>query len=118
MKSLRSIRLRANLLPLVLFALVLRSLIPIDAMAGAGMSVKSSMCSTRSGRSEVIEIPAGESSPQHCEQCFAPSLGAPAALPRSDGLVRAALPQPRDDASQIAEKLLARAQSARAPPYP
>jgi hypothetical protein len=115
--SPRSIRLRANLLPLLLFALAMRSLIPIDGIAGAGMSVKSSMCSTQSGRSEVIELPAGETATHHCEQCFAPSLGAPFALLRADGLARAALPQLPEQASQIPDKPLARAQAARAPPY-
>ncbi|MEO8020050.1 MAG: hypothetical protein ABI769_19760 [Pseudomonadota bacterium] len=116
MKSLRSIRLRAHLLPLVLFALALRVLLPADAMAGAGMSVTSSMCSVSASRSEVVSIPGEEPARQHCEQCFAPPMAGPSELPQIAGLVRAVLPQPRALGSQIPEQPLARAQSARAPP--
>jgi hypothetical protein len=119
MQRLRSLRLRSNLLPLLLAVFVLRALIPAGFMPGSavGMSLSASMCSTQPGKSETLEFPGTDTAP-HCEYCVAPLLGAPLAPVCLEGLGLAmqqvSLPRAH---SQIPESLLARAQSARAPPH-
>jgi hypothetical protein len=105
-------------MPLLLAAIVLRVLIPTDVMpsvAGDGMRLSSSMCSTLPGRSELIEVP-GEPAKPHCDRCLlTPPFEAPYAflIPDAGTL---ALPLLPERVSQLPESPLARAQSARAPP--
>jgi hypothetical protein len=119
MRRLRSLRLRSNLIPLLLAVFVLRALIPAGFMPGSamGLSLSASMCSTQPGKSETLELPGGDT-PAHCEYCVAPLLGAPLEPICLEGL-GLAIPQASltQSHSQIPESLLARAQSARAPPH-
>jgi hypothetical protein len=115
----RSLRLHSFTMPLLLAALALRVLIP-DVVTGndmSGMTVKSSMCATVPGRNERIEIP-GEVRKPHCDRCLlTPPFEAPYALmtPALRPVVQ--VPLLREQVSQIPESLLARAQTARAPPH-
>jgi hypothetical protein len=68
---------RSRLLPLVLGALVLRALIPVGFMAGAGGVLSAAWCSPSipgSQRTEIVEIP-GALHAQFCDYCTAPLLG-------------------------------------------
>jgi hypothetical protein len=118
-KLLRSLRFRSNLMPLLLAALVLRVLIPTDVMpsdGSDGMSLRSSMCSTVPGRSELIEIPE-ESAKPHCDRCLlTPPFEAPYASLNFEFARSLALPLLPDHVSQVPEAPLPRAQTARAPP--
>jgi hypothetical protein len=116
-RTLRSIRVRSFVLPLLLGALALRFLIPTGFMPGdvEGTSLRVAMCSTGQGQTESIEIP-GEPAKPHCEHCMSPSLGSPL-TPFSI----AGLPHDKETflpwlESQIPEAPLARAQIPRAPP--
>ena len=114
---LRSMRLRANVLPLVLAAMMLRALIPVGFMPGSedGVSLAASMCSTQPGKTETIEIP-GEHGKPHCEYCVASPLGAAPAFV-APGITAAAAPALLPTTvSQTRKSFLARAQTARAPP--
>ena len=117
-RSLRSIRVRSYVLPLLLGGLALRFLIPSGFMpnSGLGTALTVSMCSTTSA-SETLEIP-GNSAEPHCDYCTAPTMGAPLvpfafSSPGADP-ERSLLP-PQE--SQIPEAPLARAQIPRAPPH-
>jgi hypothetical protein len=114
---LRSLRLRSNILPLVLAALVLRAMIPAGFMPGSapGVTLTASLCSALPGQSETIEIE-GEHSEPHCEYCVAAPLGAAPALAVASVSTTAAHTQPSTAVSQTGNSLLARAQTARAPP--
>jgi hypothetical protein len=115
----RSLRLRSLTMPLLLAALALRVLIP-DVMPVSdmsGMGIRSSLCSTVPGRSEVIEIP-GEASKPHCERCLlTPPFEAPYALLTPIFAPAVQVPLLPEQVSQTLESPLARAQSARAPPH-
>jgi hypothetical protein len=115
--TLRSLRLRSNILPVVLAALVLRAMIPAGFMPGstAGVTLTASMCSALPGQSETIEIE-GEHGKPHCEYCVATPLGAAPALAAANVSTMAAGTQPPTSVSQTGKSLLARAQTARAPP--
>jgi hypothetical protein len=103
-------------MPLLLAALALRVLIPSDVMHSQSMTVPSSMCSTDSGRSEFVEIPAEASQP-HCERCLlTPPFDAPYAFVSPALGTALQLPLLPEQVSQIPEFPLARAQAARAPP--
>ena len=116
MKLLRSLRFRSYLMPLVLAALVLRVLIPMEGMAADGMGFASPMCSTIPGRSETLEIPADSPQP-HCDRCLlSPPFIAPVALLNFEFARAVPLPLSPEHLSQVPESPLARAQSARAPP--
>ena len=116
MKMLRSKSFRSYLMPLLLAALVLRVLIPTDVMPAEGMSLKSSMCSTVPGRSELIEIPDEPVKP-HCDRCLlTPPFEAPYAFLNFEFTGTVQMPLLPDLASQVPESPLPRAQSARAPP--
>jgi hypothetical protein len=68
---------RSRLLPLVLGALVLRALIPVGFMAGAGGVLSAAWCSPStpgSQRTGIVEIP-GTTHAQFCDYCTAPLLG-------------------------------------------
>jgi hypothetical protein len=119
MQRLRSMRLRSNLMPLLLAVFVLRALIPMGFMPGSahGVSLTASMCSTQPGKSETLEFPGSDTTP-HCDYCVTPLLGAPLAPVCLEGLGLAIQQHsPPQVHSQIPESLLARAQSARAPPH-
>lgn len=103
-------------MPLLLAALVLRVLIPMEGMSAEGMSLASSMCSTVPGRSETLEIPADSPQP-HCDRCLlSPPFHAPIASLNFEFARVVQLPLSPEHASQVPESPLARAQSARAPP--
>lgn len=120
---LRSLRLRYQFMPWVLAALILRVLIPADAMmAVPGLRLQASLCSLQdtgdtgdTGRTGTIELPGARSAPE-CEHCLAPLLDAPLAMH--------SLPEPRlaDSGpfgafdSQVSESTPQRPASARAPP--
>jgi hypothetical protein len=116
----RSLRFRSNLLPVVLFALVLRLLVPSDSMAvsGDGMSIAAPMCAIgieqRSSPVEKLRIP-GFVEKLHCEFCGAPLAAAPFAAPALVANDTRQAPPPLLS-SQRGLDLIARAQSARAPP--
>jgi hypothetical protein len=117
-KSVRSLRFRSNLMPLLLAALVFRVLIPSDVMPPMGSdatTLTSSLCSTVPGRSELIEIPEESTKPQ-CDRCLLtlPFEG-PYAFQTLD-FRSLELPLLPELVSQLPETPLARAQSARAPP--
>jgi hypothetical protein len=115
----RSLRLRSFTMPLLLAALALRVLIP-DVMPVSdmsGMNVRSSLCSTVPGRSELIEIP-GETPQPHCDRCLlTPPFEAPYALWTPNFAPAAQVPLLPEQVSQTPESPLARTQSARAPPH-
>jgi hypothetical protein len=115
-KRLRTLRFHSYVMPVLLAALVFRVLAPPGfMMGGAGpMSLLASMCATTPGKIESIELP-GSSQP-HCEYCVAPPLGAPLAELRAGQPVRASTEGSSPVVAQRAGLLLARAQSARAPP--
>jgi hypothetical protein len=112
---LRSARLSAYVLPLLLGAFALRVLIPGDMAPGSRMSLESSMCANRPGRTESLKIPLEIPKP-HCEQCLAPFGAAPIAFLNFG--IAPAPQQPRllEQVSQIPDSPLVRAQAARAPP--
>jgi hypothetical protein len=116
-KLLRSLRVRSNLLPLLLAALVLRVLIPTEVMpSDDGMRVRSSMCSTTPGARELIEIPDATPKP-HCDRCLlSPPFDAPYASLNFEFARTPQSPLLPERSSQLPESALARAQSARAPP--
>ena len=118
MYRLRSNRLRANVLPLLLAALVFRAFIPAGFMFGSGdgTSLSVSMCSTQAGKTETLEIP-GEHAKPHCEYCLAPLLGAPQAFLSAGFTAAAQHPTLAPLVSQLADSPLARAQAARGPPH-
>jgi hypothetical protein len=104
-------------MPLLLGAFALRAFVPGGMAIGATMSLESPMCATQSGRVEILEIPVGVAE-AHCEQCFAPPVGAPFA-----SLAIGIAPAPHHPllphgASQPGKSPLVRAQTARAPPLP
>ena len=104
-------------MPLLLAALVLRVLIPSDVVHSQSMSVASSMCSTDSKRSEVIEIPADTPQP-HCERCLlTPPFEAPYAFLGPVFGPAVQIPLLPEQVSQVPESPLVRAQAARAPPH-
>jgi len=118
MYRLRSNRLRANVMPLLLAALVFRAFIPAGFMAGSadGTSLSVSMCSTQPGKTETLGIPGEHVSP-HCEYCLAPLLGAPQAFLSAGFTAAAQHPTLPVQASQLTDSPLARAQAARGPPH-
>jgi hypothetical protein len=113
---LRSKRLRSNILPPLMAALLLRALIPVGFMPGFadGASFTASMCSSQ-GTGETIEIPGDHAKP-HCDYCVAPLFGAPLALQRCHAPASASQALNARVDSQLPAAPLARAQSARAPP--
>ncbi len=112
---LRSARFCSYVMPLLLGTFALRVLLPGGMPLADTMSLESPMCATQSGRVETLEIPLGAAQ-AHCEQCFAPPVGAPFAslapgiAPLSQHFL---LP---DGASQRGKSPLVRAQNARGPP--
>ena len=117
-RSLRSIRVRSYVLPILLGALALRFLIPAGFMpaSGGGMTLTVAMCSTEQGKNETLKIP-GESAKPHCDHCTAPSLASPLApINYRNFTANTQLPLLPADESQIPEVPLARAQIPRAPP--
>jgi hypothetical protein len=115
---LRSLRFRSWILPLLLGAFALRVLIPggFMAVSGAGLSLEAPMCSSVPGRSESLEIP--EEAPKtHCDRCLlSPPFEAPYAFVTPGFSALTLTPPLPQQASQVPEAPLARAQSARAPP--
>jgi hypothetical protein len=112
----RSHRFRSFVMPLLLAALVLRVLVPTDAVHSQSMSVASSLCSTDPVRSEFIEIPAEPSQP-HCDRCLlTPPFDTPFAFLGPVFGPALQLPLLPEQVSQVPEFPLARAQAARAPP--
>jgi hypothetical protein len=117
-KSLRSIRLRSYVLPVLLGALALRFLIPVGYMPGSdeGTTLSVAMCSSEA-QTELLEIP-GEPAKPHCDYCTLPSMDAPLSPVNIAGLTPAVQPwllPPLE--SQLSEAPLLRAQSPRAPPH-
>jgi hypothetical protein len=89
---------------------------PVQGVNGS-MNLKSSLCSSVPGQSDLIEIP--DEAPQpHCERCLlTPPFEAPYAwlAPVLGPAVQ--VPLLPNQVSQIPESPLARAQIARAPPH-
>jgi hypothetical protein len=113
----RSLRMRSLMMPMLLAALVLRVLIPTDVVHSQSMSVASSMCSSGSERNEIIEIPSEPSQP-HCERCLlTPPFEAPYAFLSPVFGPAVQVPLLPEQASQVPESPLVRAQAARAPPH-
>jgi hypothetical protein len=117
-RSLRSIRVRSYVLPVLLGALVLRFLIPAGFMpaSGEGMTLTVAMCSAAEDQKETLKIP-GVSAKPRCDHCTAPSLASPLApINYRNFTAFTQLPLLPADESQIPEVPLARAQIPRAPP--
>ena len=116
-RSLRSIRIRSYVLPILLGALTLRFLIPAGFMpASGGMTLTVAMCSAAGEQQETLKIP-GDSAKPHCDHCTAPSLASPLApINYRNFTAFTQLPLLPADESQIPEVPLARAQIPRAPP--
>lgn len=114
------------LLPLVIGALVLRSLIPAGFMpvGGEGLSLTAAMCnafSTGAPRTEIIEIPGAEtpapSAAMHCDFCLVPVLAAGFALPASQTPIAIAFfSRAASEDAPASRFALDRAQIPRAPP--
>jgi hypothetical protein len=119
-KSLRTLRLRYWIMPVILAALAARAFLPTGFMAtsGDGTEVRIIMCSQEQGRSENLVIPADQ--PGHerglqCKYCGAPILGTPfasfdMAVPAPAPLLALAADTPSIYSP------LPRSQAARAPP--
>ena len=114
--SLRQMRVRSWVLPLLLASLAARAFMPAGFMASpVGHTLQVSMCSVAADRREAIEIPGTEVHPS-CDYCLSPLLGALPAVrapelfaPRPDSVDAAVV-------SQVPARLLARSQAPRAPP--
>ncbi len=110
-------RLRTLVSPLLLAALTLRVLIPTDVVPTAnGFQLQATVCSNERGKTEILEIPAEESTAPHCAYCVAPLLGAPLAMAQPALSFPAASTDLPELDSQAPATPLRRAQSARAPP--
>jgi hypothetical protein len=121
LKRLRRLEYRSLVLPAVLFALMLRALVPSGlAPSGDGFTVTSLMCaetwqSPADEKSESIEVP-GFIEKLHCEFCVSPVAGAAPIMPPMLAASPVQQFAPTFHFLRRAPDLVARAQSARAPP--
>ena len=116
LKRLRRLEYCSLVLPALLFALMLRALVP----SGDGLTVESPMCaeswqSPAGEKSESIEVP-GFIEKLHCEYCVSPVAGAAPVMPP---MLASDVVQQFSATLKIlrrAPDILLRAQRARAPP--
>lgn len=121
MKSLRTLRFRYWIMPVILAALAARAFMPAGFMATSaeGSAVRITMCSQDRLRGETLVIPGEQAPGEHrglqCKYCGAPILGTPFAS--FDMVVPAPTPllAVATDTPPIYSPL-PRSQAARAPP--